>query len=48
MIDKHDLNELMRRGSLQGKFDDLSKQIETQGGSYAVRRRVPFPVLTLA
>lgn len=35
MIDKQDLNELVR-----GKFDDLSKHIETQGGSSAVRRRM--------
>ena len=35
MIDKQDLNELVR-----GKFDDLSKQIDSQGGSSAVRRRM--------
>ena len=35
MIDKHDLNELVR-----GKFDDSSKQIDSQGGSSAVRRRM--------
>lgn len=35
MLDKQDLNELAR-----DKFDDLSKQIEAQGGSSAVRRRM--------
>lgn len=35
MIDKQDLNELIR-----DRFDDLSKQIESRGGSSAVRRRM--------